>query len=128
MDNPFLEDNGDSLTLDTKIIMSKEVIQTGNTIEKNGHKQYNTFLSERIIGTPNDSLSDTIKKNNYPLFSKVSVKKPSKMKQQVKYLETNCKLFSQLYIGCQIRQGRMNNFFEHENQPFPPSLSGMSQQ
>ena len=93
MDNPFLEDNGDSLTLDTKIIMSKEVIQTGNTIEKNGH----TFLSERIIGTPNDSLSDTIKKNNYPLFSKVSVKKTSKMKQQVKYLETNCKLFSQLY-------------------------------
>ena len=128
MGNPFLENNGDLLTLDTKIIMSKEVIQTVNTIEKKGQQQYDTFLSERITGDPNNSLSDTIKKNNYPLFSKVSVKQPSKMKQQVKYLESNCKLFSQLYIGCQIRQGDMNNFFEHENHPFPPSLSGEGQQ
>ena len=92
MGNPFLEDNGDLLTLDTKKINSKEVIQTVNTIEKNGQKQYNTFLSEQITGTPNNSLNDTIKKNNYPLFNKVSVKQPSTMKQQVKYLETNCKL------------------------------------
>ena len=120
MGNPFLENNGDLLTLDTKIIMSKEVIQTVNTIEKKGQQQYDTFLSERITGDPNNSLSDTIKKNNYPLFSKVSVKQPSKMKQQVKYLESNCKLFSQLYIGCQIRQGDMNNFFEHENQSVSP--------
>ena len=92
MGNSFLEDNGDLLTFDTKEIMSKDVIQIVNTIETNGHKQYNTFLSEQVIGTPNNSLSDTIKKNNYPLFNKVSVKQPSKMKEQVKYLETNCKL------------------------------------
>ena len=36
MGNLFLEDNGDLLTLDTKIIMSEEVIQIVNTIEKNG--------------------------------------------------------------------------------------------
>ena len=39
MGNSFLEDNGDLLTFDTKEIMSKDVIQTVNTIEKNGHKQ-----------------------------------------------------------------------------------------
>ena len=60
MDNPFLEDNGDSLTLDTKIIMSKEVIQTVNTLTKNGQKQYNTFLSDQITCTPNNSFGDTI--------------------------------------------------------------------
>ena len=87
MGNPFLEDNGDLLTLDTKIIMSKEVIQTINTIEKNGQKQYNSFLSERLSAPQNKSLSKTITKNNYPLFSKVSVKQPSKIKEQVKYLE-----------------------------------------
>ena len=92
MGNSFLEDNGDLLTFDTKEIMSKDVIQTVKPIEKNGHKQYNKFLNEQITGTPNNSLSDTIKKNNYPLFNKVSVKQPSKMKEQVKYLETNCKL------------------------------------
>ena len=34
--NPFLEDKGELLTLDTKKIMSKEVIQTVYTIEENG--------------------------------------------------------------------------------------------
>ena len=128
MGNPFLEDNGDLLTLDTKIIMSKEVIQTINTIEKNGQKQYNSFLSERLSAPQNKSLSKTITKNNYPLFSKVSVKQPSKIKEQVKYLEKNVKLFSGLYIGCQFRQGNTNNFFEVENTPFPRSLSEMGQQ
>ena len=128
MGNPFLEDNGDLLTLDTKIIMSEEVIETVNTIEKNGQKQFNTFISERITATQNNSLSNTITKNNYPLFSKVLVKKTSKIKQQVKYLEKNVKLFSQLYIGCQIRRGNMDDFFKRENSPFPPSLSDMGQQ
>ena len=128
MGNPFLEDNGDLLTLDTKIIMSKEVIQTINTIEENGQKQYNTFLSERLSAPQNMSLSKTITKNNYPLFSKVSVKQPSKIKEQVKYLESNCKLFSGLYIGSQFRQGNTNNFFAVENTPFPRSISEMGQQ
>ena len=128
MGNPFLENNGDLLTLDTKIIMSKEVIETIKTIEKNGQKQYKTFLSERLTAISNIPLSNTISKNSYPLFSTAPFKQPSKMKQQIKYLETNCKLFSMLYIGCQIRKGDMNNFFEHENQQFPPSLSDMGQQ
>ena len=122
--NPFLEDNGDLLTLDTKKIMSKEVIQTVNTIEENGKKQYNKFVSERLTATPNSPLSDTISKNNYPLFSKKSRKQQSKIKQQVKSLEMSNKLFLQLYIGCQVCGGNINLFFECENQHFPhPSLT-----
>ena len=134
--NPFLEDKGDLLTLDTKKIMSEEVIKTVNTIEENGKKQYKTFVSERIIASQNSSssntiknssLSDTINKNNYPLFSKSSRKQQSKIKQQMKCLEMSNKLFLQLYIGCQVRQGDMQNFFAHENHLYPPSLSDMGQ-
>ena len=73
MGHPFLKDNGDLLTLDTKIIMSKELVHTVNTIDENGQKQYKTFLSERIIDIRNNSLINTITKNNCPLLSKVSV-------------------------------------------------------
>ena len=38
-------------------------------------------------------------------------------------MKNDCVLFSQLYIGCQARSGNIDEFFEHENQNAPPSLS-----
>ena len=35
-------------------------------------------------------------------------------------VKTDCQLFSKLYIGCQSRDGDLDEFFSHEN---PPSLS-----
>ena len=35
----------------------------------------------------------------------------------------DCHLFSRLYIACQSREADLENFFKHENQPEPPSLS-----
>lgn len=32
-------------------------------------------------------------------------------------------LFYFLYIGCQNRDGNLDEFFQHENQAFPPTLS-----
>ena len=34
-----------------------------------------------------------------------------------------CSLFSSLYIACQSREGDLQDFFRHANQPWPPSLS-----
>ena len=45
----------------------------------------------------------------------------------MKCLEISNELFLQLYIGCQVRQGDMQNFFAHENHLYPPSLSDMGQ-
>ena len=36
-------------------------------------------------------------------------------------------LFARLYVACQTRDGDMDTFFSHENQPFPPSLSSFGQ-
>ena len=38
-------------------------------------------------------------------------------------LKSDCALFSRLYIACQTRDGDLDEFFEHENQKCPPSLS-----
>jgi len=38
-----------------------------------------------------------------------------------------CKLFSKLYIGCQNRDGNLQELFAHENQSCPPSLSNDGQ-
>ena len=35
----------------------------------------------------------------------------------------DCSLYSRLYIACQARKGDLPEFFRHENQPIPPSLS-----
>ena len=50
-------------------------------------------------------------------------KSTSKSQLQVKYMQSNCSLFSRLYIGCKGRGADLTDFFKHENQPFPPSLS-----
>ena len=46
-----------------------------------------------------------------------------KEKMQIASLKEDCSLFSRLYVSCQIRDGNLEEFFAHENQCFPPSLS-----
>ena len=38
-------------------------------------------------------------------------------------LKSDCQLFSRLYIACQLRDGDLQHFFAHENQPEHPSLT-----
>ena len=40
-----------------------------------------------------------------------------------KVLKVSCQLFSRLFISCQTRQCDLQEFFKHENQPTPASLS-----
>jgi len=47
----------------------------------------------------------------------------SKVGLQVKYMKADFSLFARLYIASSSRENDINEFFQHENQPFPPSLS-----
>lgn len=38
-------------------------------------------------------------------------------------MKNDRELFSNLYIACQARESNLDDFLNHENQPFPPSLS-----
>ncbi|KAG7163702.1 Retinol dehydrogenase 7-like [Homarus americanus] len=49
----------------------------------------------------------------------------SRTKHQLSSVKTDCSLFSSLYISCQTWDGDFDEFFAHENQACPPSLSSM---
>ena len=69
------------------------------------------------------SIHEPIKRNNLVLFKKPSPKIQSKQGKKIKVLQNNVSLFGQLYISMQSREGDLDEFFSHEVQSFPPSLS-----
>ena len=48
MGYPFLEDSGDMLTLDTKIVMNKDAMQTVNVVEEIDRRQFSEFVEDRL--------------------------------------------------------------------------------
>jgi hypothetical protein len=68
-------------------------------------------------------LSDPIKRNNLVLISGAKGKKKNARSYKMSALKNDCRLFSRLYIACQTRNGGLDDFFNHENQASPPSLS-----
>ena len=87
-----------------------------------GQDQYESYVKERLISKTN-AITDSLKLNNLPLFSRPPVKQKSTKQMQVSTLKSNCSLFSRLYIATQIRSGDLDDFFQHENQVCPPALS-----
>ena len=79
-------------------------------------------MTERVIErtTP---VFDPISKNQMPLFSRPPSRGPSKTKQTITSLKSDCTLISQLNIATQTRDGDLDNFFKHENHAYHPSLS-----
>ena len=70
--NPFTEDSSDLLTLDGRDIAHAAVIDTVRQIEKLGEEQYDAYVKERLV-SQTKPISDPIKKNNPPLFSRLPV-------------------------------------------------------
>ena len=69
------------------------------------------------------SIHDPIKKNSLPLFKCPTPKEKSKQAGKIATLKADVSLFSQLYIVAQDREIDVGTFFQHENNPYPPSLS-----
>ena len=123
MGNPFTEESGDLLVLDTKDLADSSVLKTVEEAEALGREQFETFVKERLSEERTKSVHDPIKKNKLSLFRSPRQKEPSKVKQQISSLKSDCELFSRLFIACQTREGGLDEFFEHENQGCPPSMS-----
>ena len=96
--------------------------KTVREIEGLRQQQFEAFQSERVRANKTN-LYDPIKKNKLALFRSPHKKEPSKEKQQVTSLKSDCSLFSRLYISCQTRHGDLDDFFRHENQGYPPAVS-----
>jgi hypothetical protein len=124
MGNPFIDDSNDLLVLDTRDLADPAVINALYNIEKTGRQQYDTFVDESLI-TRVRPVNDPIKRNNFPLFSRQPVRNKSLAKHQLLSMKSDCSLFSSLFISCQTREGDLDEFFAHENQACPPSISNM---
>ena len=62
-------------------------------------------------------------KNNLPLFRSKNTVVTSKSKQRIANLEADRRLYANLFVACQARDGDLDNFFAHENYACPVSLS-----
>ena len=122
--NPFSEDSKDLLVLNSRDIADPAVINTVCNIDKLGQEQYDTYVNERLLDQTKP-ITDPIKRNNLPLFSRSPTREKSRTQLQVSSLKNDCSLFSRLFIASQTRDGDLDDFFTHENQACPPALSHM---
>ena len=106
MGNPFTEDSSDLLTLDSRDIADAAVIDTVRQIERLG-EQYGAYVRERLV-SQTKPISDPIKNNNLPLFSRPPVREKTKSQLQVTSLMIDYSLFSRLYIASQLRNGNLD--------------------
>jgi len=120
--NPFLDDCTELLALDSRNCASESVVHTVRNIENIGKAQYEKYVKEVIIDRTT-SIHQSIKKNNLPLFKRPNLKETSKAKDQIANLKSDCNLFGHLYIASKFRDGNLEEFFSHENHPWPPALS-----
>ena len=70
-------------------------------------------------------ITNTLTRNNLLLFHNKPNKKNPKSLFKTTSLRKDCQLFSRLFIACQSRAADLEQFFAHENQPVPPSLSSL---
>lgn len=122
MGNPFLTDFEELITLDNRICVDESVADSMRKLEETGKKQYNDFVSNVIVNRT-QSIQSPIKRNSLAVFKNPRNKTTSKQGKKVKVLQNNVALFGQLYVSMQNRQSDLLEFFSHEVQSFPPSLS-----
>ena len=124
MGNPFIDEGCELYAIDTHVVCSSAVIETVKTIQSTGQEQYIAFVNERLWERK-VPVTAHMSRNKLSLLKQTGSRlKPSqKQTSKLASARNDCSLFSRLYIACQTRDGDLDTFFSHENQPNPPSLS-----
>ena len=122
MGNPFLDESADLLVLDSKEILDDTVVRTVRNIETIGAHLHSEYVEQRLVKATT-AISHPLPKQQLPLFSKRGTKVRSRSQLEVADLKVDRDLMSRLYISCQSRAMNLDDFFMHENHPYPPSLS-----
>jgi len=120
--NPFGDEFSELIALDTRTCADNSVKITVRTIEEVGRQQYEKYL-KNVVQERTCSIQNPIKRNSLPLFKRQTPKATPKTVLQLAALKSDRSLFSRLYIVSQHREGDLDQFFKHENHPFPPSIS-----
>ena len=116
--SPFQEESQDLYSIDNKDIAhpsSAELLQTHLDRGRTKFQKFSDSLANNAV-----SFYEPIKKNRTDFFRQEAA--PVEQSKQ-KLLKEDCQLFSKLFISCQSRECDLQEFFQHENQTFPASLS-----
>ena len=121
--NPFLEETDELCHITTRAVAAQSVTVTVHTVEEVGKKLFADYVNERLV-QKDLTIFQPLQKNSLPLLG-THARKPAagKIQQSLKALKADCNLFARLYVACQNRDGNLDDFFRHENQFQPPSLS-----
>ena len=122
MGNPFDSGSTDLSRLHNRDVMNELSVDCLRGIKQKGKEQFGTFVKERLMAKTKP-ITDTIGRNTVILFNVQNIKAKSKQHATMSLLKEESSLFSRLYVSCQKRDGNLDSFFSHENQPYPPSLS-----
>ena len=122
MGNPFCDTGKDLLVLDTRVIADETVVTSITKMEKLGCEQAKEFFKERLLDRTK-SISETLPKNKLRLFRQQPKKDKSRSQKEISAIRQDRSLFCKLYIACQVCDTDLADFFHHENQTYPPSLS-----
>ncbi len=117
MDNPFQQETGDLLSLDTKDIASSDSAAGIATHLSTGKASFEAHL-EALEQKDTSSFYAPIKKTKMDFFQQEKLHTIAKEK----VLKEDYQLFSKMFISCQNRECNLHEFFPHENQPIPASL------
>jgi len=111
------------VTLDTGEVMDPEITRCLKDVKTIGETMHKEFVRDRIQNATKP-LSDTIPRANLYTFSNrppVNIKKGS---NKLGTAKANAALITKLFLSLQARpQADIDDFFRHENQREPPSLS-----
>ncbi|KAL8591566.1 hypothetical protein ACOMHN_055533 [Nucella lapillus] len=122
MGNPFEEESQDVVKLDTKEIAGPAAVETVMNAKRIGQEQFEALTRECLLDRTK-AVDDPIPRNKLKVFSTSTPRSQSKGQQQLASVKNDRELFARMYIGCQTRDGNLEEFFRHENQACPPALS-----
>ena len=120
--NPFEEESKDLIVLHSKELAGPSAAEAVRKVKQTGKHQFEAFTRERLVERTK-TVDDTIPRNKLLVFGTSTQRRVSKPKQKLISLKQDMELFSRLFIACQTRDGNLDEFFRHENQPCPPALS-----
>ena len=121
--SPFMDDSTELISMVSKSIADESVIKSTYEIEDLGREKYHDFVQKRFIDR-SVAIDDPIPQNKLAKFKDRKKKLcPKNSTLKLRSAKLDCQLFSRLYIGCQNRDGSLSEFFAHENQACPPSIS-----
>ena len=116
--NSFEDDGRCLFALDSKVIVDAAAMTAVSSVITSGIQQYNNFVEERLERRTKP-IKKRLQKNKLHVF----VQQRKTQRSSLTILRNGCSLFSRLYIACLTRKGDLTDFFRHENQPTPQSLS-----